>query len=39
MTTILKAGGFRVMIYFNDHRRAHVHIVTGGEEAAFYLGD
>lgn len=39
MPTILKAGGFRVMIYFNDHRPAHVHVVRGAEEAVFYLGD
>ena len=39
MPTILKACGLRVMIYFNNHRPHHVHVVTGDEEAVFYLGD
>jgi hypothetical protein len=27
----------RVVIYFNDHRPAHVHVIGRGREALFYL--
>ena len=35
--TVLKIGGFRVVIYPNDHRPAHVHVIGGGHEAVFDL--
>jgi hypothetical protein len=44
MPTILRLGALRVVVYPNDHRPAHVHVigngrhVTGnGREAAFRL--
>ncbi len=38
MPTVLRlAGGFRVVIYPNDHRPAHVHVIGGGREAVFNL--
>lgn len=30
-------GGQRVVIYPNDHRPAHVHVIGGGCEAVFEL--
>jgi hypothetical protein len=35
--TILRWGGLRVVVYPNDHRPAHVHVVGGGGEAVFVL--
>lgn len=37
MPTVFRTGGLRVVIYPNDHRPAHVHIVGRGEEAVFDL--
>jgi L-ascorbate metabolism protein UlaG (beta-lactamase superfamily) len=37
MPTLLRFGGFRVVIYPNDHRPAHVHVVGGGGQAVFLL--
>lgn len=37
MPTILKLGGLRVVIYPNDHRPAHVHVIGAGGEAVFVL--
>ena len=37
MPTILKIFGLRVVIYPNDHRPAHVHIIGNGCEAVFCL--
>ncbi|MDO9610234.1 MAG: DUF4160 domain-containing protein [Serpentinimonas sp.] len=37
MPTILRLGGLRVVIYPNDHRPAHVHVIGGGGEAVFAL--
>ena len=37
MPTILRIGNLRVVIYANDHRPAHVHIVGSGPEAVFHL--
>jgi hypothetical protein len=31
MVTVLRAGGFRVAIYLNDHAPAHVHVIGDGE--------
>ncbi|MCP5419717.1 MAG: DUF4160 domain-containing protein [Gammaproteobacteria bacterium] len=37
MPTVLRFGGFRVVIYPNDHRPAHVHVIGAGCEAVFNL--
>ena len=37
MPTVLRFGGFRVVVYPNDHRPAHVHVVGQGDEAVFNL--
>lgn len=36
MPTVLRIGGQRVVIYPNDHRPAHVHVIGDGE-AVFIL--
>jgi hypothetical protein len=35
--TIFRFGGLRAMIYANDHRPAHIHVIGGGREAVFIL--
>jgi hypothetical protein len=35
--TVLRFAGLRVVIYFNDHRPAHVHVIGRGCEAVFDL--
>jgi len=35
--TVLRSAGLRVVIYFNDHRPAHVHLIGRGCEAVFDL--
>ena len=37
MPTVKRIGGLRVVIYPNDHRPAHVHIIGHGNEAIFKL--
>lgn len=37
MPTVLRFDGYRVAVYPNDHRPAHVHVVGGGCEAVFHL--
>ena len=37
MPTILRIGNLRVVIYPNDHRPAHVHVIGPEHEALFYL--
>jgi Domain of unknown function (DUF4160) len=37
MPTALRIDGLRVVIYPNDHRPAHVHVIGGGGEAVFLL--
>jgi len=37
MPTVLRADGLRVVIYPNDHRPAHVHVIGGGHESVFNL--
>lgn len=37
MPTIMRIDGMRVVVYFNDHPPAHVHVVGGGVEAVFNL--
>lgn len=37
MPTVLTIFGLRVVIYPNDHRPAHVHVLGNGGEAVFKL--
>ena len=37
MPTVLWLGRLRVVVYFNDHRPAHVHVIGNGCEAVFDL--
>lgn len=37
MPTVLRFGSFRVAIYPNDHRPAHVHVIGSSREAVFKL--
>ena len=37
MPTVLSAFGLRAVIYPNDHRPAHVHVMGNGCEAVFEL--
>ena len=37
MPTVLRIGGLRVVVYPNDHRPAHVHVIGNGCEAVFRL--
>lgn len=37
MPTITRIGALRVVVYPNDHRPAHVHVIGGGYEAVFNL--
>jgi hypothetical protein len=37
MPTALRLDGLRVVIYPNDHRPAHVHVIGADGEAVFNL--
>jgi hypothetical protein len=37
MPTILRFDGLRVVVYPNDHRPAHIHVIGDGCEAVFDL--
>jgi Domain of unknown function (DUF4160) len=37
--TLLRFDGLRVVIYLNDHRPAHVHVMGRGYEAVFQLNN
>lgn len=37
MPTVLRIAGLCVVIYPNDHRRAHAHVSGAGGEAVFIL--
>jgi Domain of unknown function (DUF4160) len=37
LPTVLRFGAVRVVIYPNDHRPAHVHVIARGCEAVFNL--
>jgi hypothetical protein len=37
MPTVLRFGSFRVVIYPNDHRPPHVHVIGVDHEAVFEL--
>ena len=36
MPTVLRLDGLRVVIYPNDHRPAHVHVIGRGCESVFH---
>lgn len=38
MPTVLRQGGFEVMIYTHDHTPAHVHVWKAGGEVVINLG-
>jgi hypothetical protein len=38
MPTIIRQGGFLVMIYTNDHTPPHAHVFYGNEELLVSLG-
>lgn len=38
MPTVLRFGGLRVVIYPNDHRPAHIHVIGSSHECVFKLG-
>ena len=38
MVTILKADGFRFIIFTNDHEPAHVHVFRDGEAKISLMG-
>lgn len=37
MPTVTRIGALRVVIYPNDHRPAHVHVIGADQEALFNL--
>jgi hypothetical protein len=37
MPTVLTIFGLRVVVYFNDHAPAHVHVLGSNREAVFDL--
>lgn len=37
MPAVLRFDGLRVMIYLNDHRPAHVHVIGADGEVVFIL--
>ena len=37
MPAVFRFDGLRVVIYPNDHRPAHVHVIGAGHEAVFDL--
>jgi hypothetical protein len=37
MPTVFRLNGLRVVIYLNDHRPAHVHVLGAATEAVFHL--
>lgn len=37
MPTLLRLSGARVVIYPDDHRPRHVHVIASGKEAVFEL--
>lgn len=37
MPTVMRIGNLRVVIYPNDHRPCHVHVIGNGSEAVYYL--
>jgi Domain of unknown function (DUF4160) len=39
MPTVLRIGALRVVVYPNDDRPPHVHVIGQGHEAVFTLND
>ena len=37
MPTVLRLHGLRIVVYPNDHRPAHVHVIGNEQEAIFNL--
>ena len=37
MPTVLRFGGYPVVVYPNDHRPEHVHVIGNGHEAVLEL--
>ena len=37
MPTVIRIGAIRVVIYPNDHRPAHVHVIGVGNQAVFNM--
>jgi len=37
VATIIRQGGYRVVIFSNDHEPPHVHVFKGGAEAIIEL--
>ncbi len=37
MPTVMRIGAFRVVVYPDDHRPSHVHLIGNGNEAVFEL--
>jgi hypothetical protein len=37
MPTVMRFEGLRIVVYPNDHRPAHVHVIGNGYEAVFEL--
>jgi hypothetical protein len=37
MPTVFRFGSLRVVVYPNDHRPPHVHVIGNGHEAVFEL--
>lgn len=37
MPTVLRRDGYRVVVFFNDHVPAHVHVFVGSDQAIFFL--
>ena len=37
MPTVKRIDGLRVVVYLNDHRPAHVHVIGNDSEAVFDL--
>ena len=35
MPTVMRLDGLRIVVYPNDHRPAHVHVIGDGREAVF----
>lgn len=39
MPTVLRIGALRVVVYPNDHRPPHVHVIGNGHEAVFMVNE
>ena len=39
MPVVLRQGGFRLVIYYQDHQPPHTHVYKAGTEVVINLGD